>query len=189
MYWVPNVWQSVLILGREIRNKARGRYRQKRSNMWGGIWRWTRIRYVESGENKERVLGRGNSLGKDLATEKPWCIRELKLLQHVDLWPKNIFIQHSKLSISVPMIQQETFQVFGVWPSAKQRESIPCPCGVYHIIHPRGTSSLFLYFYHIRKREWLYWEWLYCKSYHWNPTVLWFWNVENYPPLICIDKN
>ena len=104
MCWVSNVWQSVLILGREIRNKAHGRYRQKRSNMWGGIWRWTRIRYVESGENKERILGRGNSLCKDLATEKPWCIRELKLLQHVDLWPKNIFIQHSKLSISVPIL-------------------------------------------------------------------------------------
>lgn len=93
---------------------------------------------MESGENKKRILGRRNSLGKDLATEKPWCIGELKLLQHVDLWPKNIFIQHSELSISVPMIQQETFQVFGVWPSAKQRESISYPCGVYHIIHPPG---------------------------------------------------
>lgn len=51
---------------------------------------------MESGENKERVPGRGNSWGKNLDAEKAWCIGELKLLQHVDLWPKNIFIQHSK---------------------------------------------------------------------------------------------
>lgn len=54
--------------------------------------------YLGEKWGKEMVPGRGGSLGQGLRAEKSMCIGELKLLQHVGLWPKNIFIRHSKIS-------------------------------------------------------------------------------------------
>lgn len=109
---------------------------------------------------------------------------ELKLLQHVDLWPKNIFIQHSKLSISVLWYSRKRSRCLG-YDHQQSREYSLSLWSISHCILVKALHPLPIFLPYKEK------EWLYCQSYHWHPTALMVLECEekNYHCLSSIDKN